>query len=212
VTGLLLVPLLSLDNRMRQQARDVYEAGFPAALRAPFRDLVDVQPGEHAVALVQPSDRVLGLALVRDLPGTRWTFLRYFVVAADRRGTGLGTQLWAALTQDLVEQGRTRLTFDVEDPDDADAADAERAERLRRIRFYQRLGATLLPVTGYAPPAHGEGDVDVPLRLLAAPLGAVVPPPLGAELADLVRAVYAGRYGLTATSPTVTTTLRRSGL
>lgn len=192
----------------------VYEAGFPVALRAPFEALLDVERGERSLALTTGAGPVLGLALVRNLPGTAWTFLRYFVIAAERRGTGLGGVLWRMLTEDLVQRHSTWLLFDVEDPDDRAASAGERAERERRVRFYQRLGASLLDVSGYQPPAHGEpGATVIPLRLMAARLGAAESPqPERPELADMVRAVYSGRYGAGPESPLVAATLRDSGL
>jgi GNAT superfamily N-acetyltransferase len=200
-----LVGLADVDEAAIEAAREIYEAGFPAAVRAPFRDLVDTRPDERMQLLLDEASQVLGVALVRDLGDTQWTFLRYFVVAAQRRGQGIGGRLWSALCRDLAARGRGRLLFDVEDPDDAAADPHEADERRRRVRFYRRLGADLVDPAAYAPPHHGEaGTAAIPLRLLGADLdakGGSRPLDLdGPATEQLVAAVMQLRYGVNASA------------
>jgi GNAT superfamily N-acetyltransferase len=186
-------------------AREIYEAGFPPAERAAFEELLDVRGDERMQLLLAGGEDggVLGLALVRDLGDTDWTFLRYFVVAAERRGQGVGGRLWSALCRDLAARGRVRLLLDVEDPDDPAADPHEVLERQRRVRFYQRAGADLIEVDSYAPPHHGQpGTLTMPLR----PMGARLDPAGGAHpleldagaAAGLIAAVMRFRYGVKA--------------
>jgi GNAT superfamily N-acetyltransferase len=199
--GLAAVPPATIEA-----ARDIYEAGFPPAERAPFEDLLDVRSDERMQFLLDGdggADAVLGVVLVRDLGETDWTFLRYFVVAADRRGEGIGGRLWLALCRDLAALGRKRLLFDVEDPDDPAADRHEVDERWRRVRFYRRAGADLLDVDSYAPPHHGApGTPTMPLRPMGADLDAAGGSrPLALDAAairDLIGAVMHFRYGVTA--------------
>jgi GNAT superfamily N-acetyltransferase len=184
-----------------EQAQAAFEAGFPPAVRAPFADLLDTRPDERLQVFLGSSDDVLGLTLVRDLDGLAWTFLRYFVVTDGRRGQGIGSRLWSVLCRDLAGRGCGRLLFDVEDPDEPGAAPDEREERGRRVRFYQRLGADLVAVEGYAPPHHGApGTTAIPLRLMAAEIDAAgdsTPPPRDADAtAAMVTAVMRHRYGV----------------
>jgi GNAT superfamily N-acetyltransferase len=195
-----LAPLTACGPALTAQAREIYESAFPAAVRAPFADLVAVAPTERTQVLLDHGG-VLGLFLVRDLADTGWSFLRYFVVAAESRGQGAGGRLWRALCRDLAARGQTRLLFDVEDPDEATVEPTETAIRVSRVRFYRRLGADLVDVTDYAPPAHGEPGTDpVPLRLLGAVVdssGETSPlPPDPAAVGDLVDAVMRHRYGI----------------
>jgi GNAT superfamily N-acetyltransferase len=196
-----LVGLLAGGPGAVAQARAIYEGGFPAAVRAPFTDLVDVAPGERTQVLLEDSD-VVGLTLVRDLADTGLAFLRYFVVTAERRGQGTGGRLWQALSGDLAGRGTTRLLLDVEDPADPAADDAERTIRLRRIRFYRRLGAELVELDpAYSPPPHGQpGTEAIPLRLLATTIdrsGRTSPlPPRSTEVPGLAAAVMRHRYGV----------------
>jgi GNAT superfamily N-acetyltransferase len=183
------------------QARAVYEAGFPAAVRAPFAELLAVRADERTQLLLAADDEVLGLTLVRDLGDTRWSFLRYFVVTAERRGQGVGGRMWAALCRDLAGRGRELLLFDVEDPDDPAAAGHEAYERRRRVTFYQRLGADLVDFAAYEPPPHGEDDTaSLPLRLMAARLdvngGSSPPRLLPAAAEHAVGVVLRHRYGV----------------
>jgi GNAT superfamily N-acetyltransferase len=198
-----LVGVADAGGAAIEAAREIYEAGFPAAVRAPFQDLVDARPDERMQLLLDDGSQVLGVALVRDLGDTRWTFLRYFVVTAEQRGQGIGGRLWSALCRDLAARGRNRLVFDVEDPDDTAADPHEVDERRRRVRFYRRLGADLVDPPSYAPPHHGEpGTTAIPLRLLGAELdgtGASRPLALdGPATEQLVAAVMQLRYGVKA--------------
>jgi GNAT superfamily N-acetyltransferase len=151
-----LIGLGDVSAPVVEAVRAIYEAGFPAAVRAPFRDLVEVEPTERTQVLLGDDGAVLGLVLVRDLADTGWTFLRYFVVAEALRGQGIGGRLWSALCRDLAARGCTRLLFDVEDPDDPSADAHEAEERRRRVRFYRRLGAEVIAGSPYTPPHHGE--------------------------------------------------------
>jgi GNAT superfamily N-acetyltransferase len=198
-----LVEVGSVSPAVIEAAREIYEAGFPAAVRAPFDDLLDARDDERLQLLLGGNGDVLGVALVRDLGETGWTFLRYFVVTAQRRGQGVGARLWSALCRDLASRGRRRLLFDVEDPDDPAADPHEVEERRRRVRFYRRVGADVVDVVSYAPPHHGApGTASMPLRLMGAELDAAGGS-RGLELdtvaiRDLVAAVMHFRYGVDA--------------
>ena len=184
-----------------EQARAIYEAGFPAAVRAPFGDLLGAHPAERTQLLLDPTGAVLGLTLVRDLGDTRWSFLRYFVVTAERRGEGVGGRLWGALCGDLAGRGQELLLFDVEDPADPAATSHEAVERHRRVTFYRRLGAELVDFAAYEPPHHGEpGTERLPLRLMAARLdvngGSSPPRLLSTDAERAVESVLLHRYGV----------------
>jgi GNAT superfamily N-acetyltransferase len=204
--GLAAVPATAIEA-----AHEIYEAGFPPAERAPFEDLLDTRSDERMQLLLDDdgsagdggASDVLGLVLVRDLGTTDWTFLRYFVVTADRRGQGVGGRLWSALCRDLAARGRTRVLLDVEDPDDPTADPDEVDERWRRVRFYRRAGAQLIDVDSYAPPHHGApGTPSMPLRPMGASLNAAGrsrPLELDAtSVAELMAAVMHFRYGVKA--------------
>jgi GNAT superfamily N-acetyltransferase len=142
-----------------------------------------------------------GLTLARDLGDTGWTFLRYFVVTAERRSEGVGSRLWSELCRSLADRGQELLLFDVEDPADPGATSHEAVERHRRVSFYRRLGAELVDFAAYEPPHHGEpGTQPLPLRLMAARLdvngGSSPPRLLPADAERAVESVLRYRYGV----------------
>ena len=153
--------------------RRIYEEGFPPHQRASFDSVTTGRAdGELALALVS-GGQPHGFAMLRPLGGTGWIFLRYFVVERGQRGQGLGGSLWQLLTARLREQGFTLLVFDVEDPDEQACGPGQSQVRFRRIGFYQRNGATLLPVNGYrAPHSSPESSSWSPMLLMTAPLAA----------------------------------------
>jgi hypothetical protein len=177
----------------------IYAEAFPDELRAPFPDLF----ADRMLVLLD-EDGPAGLALVRDLAGTTWTFLRYYAVG--QRGRGTGSLMWGELTALLAAEGRTRLVWDVEDPDEAGLTEESVAEHRRRIAFYERLGGRLLPVREYHPP-HDDGH-EPRLLLMDVPLG----PGDRATLRELVEGVYWLRYGRDPDHPNVRRTLLASSL
>jgi GNAT superfamily N-acetyltransferase len=203
-----LVPADGLQPADVERVRDIYEAGFPAWLRADFGSLMaGRQPGELALALTE-DDRPVGFAMLRPLGATGWMYLRYFVVDAGRRGRGLGGVLWAQLTDWLRESGYSLLVFDVEDPQEPGTEPEEEQLRWRRISFYRRHGAAVLPVTGYRTPHDDVGEGPwTPMRLMAAGLTAGDPPTAAAAgLRAVVDAVYRHRWSLAPDHPQVTAT------
>jgi GNAT superfamily N-acetyltransferase len=187
----------ALSPAAMARLRRIYEDGFPPYQRAGFDAVTGQrQDGELALALTG-GGQPYGFAMLRPLGGTGWIYLRYFVVDRDQRGQGLGGVLWEQLTKRLREAGFTLLVFDVEDPDEAAGGPDQSATRFRRIRFYQRHGASLLPVTGYrAPHAAAEASGWSPMLLMTAPLSGdqVALDPAGAQ--SVTAAVYRYRWEL----------------
>jgi GNAT superfamily N-acetyltransferase len=192
-----LEPVEALSAAAMTVLRRIYEQGFPPHQRAGFAAVTTArQDGELALALVG-SGQPCGFAMLRPLGGTGWVFLRYFVVDSTQRGQGLGGLLWDRLTARLREAGFTLLVFDVEDPDEPACEPGQAGLRFRRIRFYQRHGASLLPVTGYRTPhAAAEAPVWSPMLLMTAPLSGGPAATDASQARAIVEAVYRFRWQL----------------
>lgn len=171
-------------------ARAIYEASFPPALRAPWSALTEHRPDERLLVLVQDDREVLGTALIRHLGETDMVFVRYLAVNPTRRSQGIGAVFVTELRDRLREAGAGVMLLDVEAPM-GEHADDDR----RRIAFYERCGLSLLDVPGYAPPEHGETGEIVPLLLMGQVLDGGAPL-TGSRLADSVSAVLLHRYGV----------------
>jgi len=197
MTSYSLEPAETLSPAAMTVLRRIYEEGFPPHQRVGFAAVtVRREPGELALALVGDG-RPCGFAMLRPLMSTSWIYLRYFVVDESQRGQGLGGLLWEQLTVRLRDAGFTLLVWDVEDPHEPDSEPAAAALRLRRIRFYQRHGASLLPVTGYrAPHAAPESSGWSPMLLMTAPLSGRAAPPDSGWARAIVEAVYRFRWQL----------------
>ena len=192
-----LEPVETLDPAAMTRLRRIYEEGFPPHQRADFAAVTAAgQEGELAVALLG-GGQPCGFAVLRPLGGTGWVYLRYFVVDQARRGQGLGGLLWEQLTGRLRDAGFTLLVFDIEDPDEPACEPDQSAIRLRRLRFYQRQGASLLPVTGYrAPHVAPETSGWSPMLLMTAPPSGRPAPPDPGQARAIVEAVYRYRWRL----------------
>jgi GNAT superfamily N-acetyltransferase len=194
-SSLSLEPVEILSAAAMTALRRIYEEGFPPYQRAEFAAVTTQrQEGELALALMG-GGQPCGFAMLRPLDGTGWVFLRYFVVDQAQRGRGLGGQLWEQLTAWLGDAGFTLLVFDVEDPDEPACGPDQVALRFRRVSFYQRRGASLLPVTGYrAPYVAPETSGWSPMLLMTAPLTATPLDP--GQARAVVEAVYRFRWEL----------------
>lgn len=206
-----LVAFSGLDAAHQAAVRHVYESSFPLALRAPWEDITAGRPDERLLVLLD-SGRPVGFALIRHLGETSMSFIRYFVVDAQRRGGGHGSALLSALVSHLRDAGRSMLLLDVEDPDGRPDESPERRDDLRRIEFYRRHGVDLLAVRDYSPPDHGQEGEEPRLLLMGSSLAEVGGDVVGPVLREAVTAVYRYRYGLGPDHPVVRTTLRASGL
>jgi len=120
----------------------------------------------------------LGYAVMRHFPTAR-TFLRFLVVSPGQRGSGVGSAAWPLLLRHVSSTGRLTLCWDVEHPRQSGLSAEERSLRARRVAFYQRLGATLLPLANYSNP-HGDG-AEVPMLLFAQGADGAAGPLAGSE-------------------------------
>ncbi|ANH39707.1 hypothetical protein I601_3300 [Nocardioides dokdonensis FR1436] len=107
-----LVPAASLRADQLGRVRDIYDEAFPEELRVPFEDLLV----DRLLVRVSGSGQPEGLAVVRALGPTGWTFLRYYAVGA--RGGGIGSAMLDQLAAALAREGGSLLVWDVEDPDE----------------------------------------------------------------------------------------------
>jgi GNAT superfamily N-acetyltransferase len=196
MTAYFLEPAETLSPAAMTGLRRIYEEGFPPHQRADFAAVtVQREAGELALALVG-GGQPYGFAMLRPLGGTGWVFLRYFVIDRARRGQGLGGLLWERLAAWLRDAGFTLLVFDIEDPDEPAEPD-QTGPRFRRLRFYQRQGASLLPVTGYrAPHVAPETSGWSPMLLMTAPVSGRQAPPDPGRARAIVEAVYRFRWQL----------------
>jgi GNAT superfamily N-acetyltransferase len=201
-----VAPAGDLTQEQLDQVLGIYLDAFPPPLRVPFAELLSA--GAADLMLVALDGVVpAGFASLRLLRSASWTFLRYFAIAADRRGQGAGQQLWRLVqTSVLATRWAARIVFEVEDPGEVAGDEAERLVRRRRLAFWSGCGASLLPVPGYVLPDYtGYGRTE-PILLMASDPGhdASWSPD---ELRSLVLAIYTERYGLGPSDPLVTAAL-----
>jgi len=199
-----LEPAAQLGSGDIETLRRIYEDGFPAHQRSDFATLIDSkEDGEFALALMR-GPQPCGFAMLRELGPSGWVYLRYFVVDTRHQGQGLGGIMWDQLTARLAAAGSTLLVFDVEDPAEAGRDAVKARTRLRRIAFYERHGASVLPVSGYRTPGSGPDHQGwTPMLLMTAPL-AGRPSVTSPDQADaIVSAVYRYRWQLSPEHPQV---------
>jgi GNAT superfamily N-acetyltransferase len=196
--------LQELSEQSLEVVRQIYEEAFPVRQRVPFAELLQAAADGDEIALVGLEDgRPAGLAFLTGLEAAGCLFLEYFAVARDLRGGGRGQALWRAVAAELAgAEGRPPVVLEVEDPAEPQIDDVEAAHRARRVRFWQRVGATMLPVDGYVVPNVGAaGTEPLCVMWIAARVGD--PQPRGQRLLELVLALYDTGYGLASDDPLV---------
>jgi hypothetical protein len=200
--GFVVEPIDALTDEQVAQVQVIYEDAFSPDLRVPFSELT--QPGtfDRTFVALDESEPV-AFAALRLLGSVRWSFLRYFATARERRSQGVGRQFWQLLNRSLqAEAWPAQIVFEVEDPAEAADDDAERVIRQRRIDFWIACGARLLPVPAYVLPDYTGSGITEPMLLMAGPAEAT---PLleGDQLRSLILAIYTDRYGLLPSDPLV---------
>jgi len=197
-----------LTGRQLASVREIYHQAFAANHRVPFAELAATGPADMLVAAVE-GDEPVGFAALRLLGAAGWTFLRYYGIASARRGTGLGKRFWRLLVPSVEAAGwPARIVFEVEDPEYV-AGHGLREVAAARIAFWARCGCQLLPVTDYVMPDFTGRASPEPMLLMACdPAVATIP---GGDVADVVLAVYSGRYQLGPEHPVVVAALSSLG-
>jgi GNAT superfamily N-acetyltransferase len=205
--------LRDLDDRQRDSVRSIFEEAFPAWEREPFDDLASREAtGIGTPVVMVDSGQPVALAVTSCIDSVGWSYLEYFAVAADRRGRGVGGQLWRAVVRDLTVRDQPgRVVLEVEDPAEVPPGSPEARQRQRRIRFYERQGARPLPVRDYHVPRLDDVAGSYSMLLLGAALAGATEPFSRAELLTLLPAVYAAGYGVRADDPLVLAALRGTG-
>jgi GNAT superfamily N-acetyltransferase len=205
--------LQDLENWQRDAVRSVFEEAFPVWEREPFGDLAGREAaGAATPVILVDGGQPVALAVTSRLDRVQWSYLEYFAVAADRRGHGVGGQLWRAMIGDLRARRQPgRVVLDVEDPAGVPAGSPDARQRERRIRFYYRQGARRLPIREYVVPRLRGVTGSQPMLLLWARVADGVEPPAQTEVLELLPAVYAAGYGLPADHPLVLAALRATG-
>ena len=198
-----VAPATTLTRQQLGQVRAIYEEAFPPVLRVRYAELISTGDLDLMfAALAGPMP--VGFASLRLLPSASWTFLRYFAIAAHRRGQGAGRQFWQLLRTSVAVAGwPARIVFEVEDPGEVPADEAERLTRERRLRFWSGCGARLLSVPGYVLPDYTGSGITEPILLMAIDPSSSRPCP-EEELRTVVLGIYTDRYGLASSDPLVT--------
>ena len=188
-----------LPEEAAARVREIYEEAFPARQRVPFSELQEAAAAGDEIALVALEDgRPAGLAFLSRLDCVGHLFVEYFAVASDLRGGGRGQALWKAVARELAAaEGPRPVVLEVEDPAEPQVDELEAAQRARRIRFWEHVGASMLPVDGYVVPNVGAAGTE-PLRLMWMPGRPGEPEPKANALLELILALYDTGYGLDA--------------
>jgi GNAT superfamily N-acetyltransferase len=202
MADLVVAPIAALSDEQLVRMQVIYEDAFTPDLRVPFSDLTR-QGRADRTFVAMDGNAPAGFAALRRLGSVDWSFLRYFAIAGERRGQGLGRRFWQLLHQTLRNQAwPTCVVFEVEDPSEAAGDDAEQVIRERRISFWTSCGARLLPASGYVLPDYtGSGTTEPMLLMAATPTAA--PAVLNDRLRKLVLAIYTDRYGMAPDDPLV---------
>jgi ribosomal protein S18 acetylase RimI-like enzyme len=187
----------------------IYLKAFPARERMPFEEIAkDVSEGRRIAYVAIDEDVALGFASAYVLKSVQTLFLEYIAISEERRGAGLGGELWDYLRNEArTHHGVSGIVLEVENPDEPGIDPGEAIERRRRIRFYATRDAYMLPVSNYRVPyLQDEGDQ---LMLLMWSPAARSQPPAGDELEELVRTLYLEGYDLPLDHPLVTAATAR---
>lgn len=197
-----------LDDPLLLPFLDLYESAFPQRERRPISELLAVL---HAIAdgrfpakrlrAVLTGKRFAGL-LIYDLhcDGTSPdAFLEFFAVIPELRGSGLGSRLLRALSEEVLAEspGANVIVLEVEAPASFPMGSDEKALAERRLIFYRRNRARVLVEGIYYEITVPHWPEPTPLLLAFLPLRNSSELPPGEYLAAAQRLLPADRFHLT---------------
>jgi ribosomal protein S18 acetylase RimI-like enzyme len=173
-----IVETTSLSDPLFPAWLDLYEQSFPPAERVLVSTFVRALAAPEAplphtlLAGVEDDGGLVGLADFQVFPQQRVAYLWYLAVAPEKRGSGLGTQIYQAILARLSAEVHA-LLLEVEIPSLAHGP-AERQLAQRRIAFYRRLGAQVLEGIHYLQ-SVGPHQAPVTMHLMVHPQGIFSP-------------------------------------
>ncbi|WP_256839068.1 GNAT family N-acetyltransferase [Ornithinimicrobium faecis] len=153
------------------ELHEVYAAllapSFPPSELVPTDWLIDgVASGAVSVLVTEDESGPVAIAVTEPLEPSPAVLLTYFATRADRRGQGVGSQLFDAMVTAVQERTHAPLLVaEVERPD-RHAGSPEFGDPSARLRFYGRHGARALDLPYFQPPI-GDGDPVHGILLLA---------------------------------------------
>jgi GNAT superfamily N-acetyltransferase len=168
----------SLPEGLAAQAKALYERSFPKEELNDFEQMMQAlgggeMRGRPRLIIAWDEDKLLGLSFFKYYPKAELGYLWYIAVDESTRGSGIGTKLYRATLDALVQAARESggrikgLIFEVERLDSE--AHPIFGDPIRRVKFYERLGARLILGYDYwQPPIPPHGPV--PLQLMFHPL------------------------------------------
>jgi ribosomal protein S18 acetylase RimI-like enzyme len=146
----------SLDDPWLLPWLELYETAFPAnerllvanILRQIQRCSQGIEDGSYLLAWIGDNQEFAGMAHYTTELQKEIGLLWYIAINPSRRSQGLGSILYQALIQELIDHGCRVVLFEVETPGEAHTPEQKLLAE-RRIRFYQRQGAFLLNGISY---------------------------------------------------------------
>lgn len=143
--------------------REVYEGllvpSFPPAELESFAWLEQGVAEARISVLVAGDDHgPIGVAVTEPLGESGVVLLTYFATDARRRGSGVGSMLYAETLRAVRDRDRPRaVVAEVERPDRHSGSDAY-GDPSARLRFYARHGAQALDLPYFQPPLRPEDE------------------------------------------------------
>jgi GNAT superfamily N-acetyltransferase len=152
-----LEQLKSSEGEPFRQLYAIYAASITPREQKPedwLRTMVGAP--EYGVWITKAAGRVLGFSILFLPPAARFALLEYMAVAPERRGKGLGGELFRRTVEHAVVPQGGKLPVLLEIDSDREAS-SDPAIRASRERFYRRLGCLKIAGLHYLMPLQGVG-------------------------------------------------------
>jgi len=200
--ALFLIPQNSTPFNHQKLAGDrswwkVYEESFPSCEQEPNEIILkSLRCGVGLSFRLRSQGCTVGIATTHLLLQPPAVFLVYLAIDRDHRQQGLGRPLleYACSTSAarLGELGLEPLGMIWEADTINDTQSVKAEDRVRRVRFFERLGAFLLPNLYLQPPVDGIAPVRMQLMYRPAKGRQF---PSNSTVTALIRAIYFEKYG-----------------
>lgn len=171
----------------------IYEHNFPEEERRPSEEIGGTaeEPRILIVGRDRESRQIIAIAVLATLPNTPALYLEYFAVDTTLHSRGLGSTFFNFMVSYFKENGDAQVfVWEVE----LDIPDEPEAQPNRRIRFYERLGAAIVPMDPSYKMPDLTGGEPLPMYLMQMPLKGQETAPTKQEIAAWVKGIYQIAY------------------
>jgi GNAT superfamily N-acetyltransferase len=141
---------LAEGEELRAVFDEILALSFAVDELPPFDDFAaEVDDGLREVRIAVEDDEIIAVAVTKDLPGSGAVLVSHVATRPDRRGEGVGSELYRTLLETIVAQLQPSLILGEFAHPDYSEPHPQHGDPVARLRFWGRFDARIIDVPYY---------------------------------------------------------------